>query len=711
MEMERKGSSYSWEKTVKRRRRLLSCLVLIPAAIAAWLMGHVLPQKSSPVIEFFVVALFATLFAWISIGFWASVAGFFSLLFGRDRFRIPAKAELPAIPTSERAITAIAIPVCNEPVDRVCAGLYGVYRSIEETGRIDLFDFYILSDSTDPDKWIEEEAAWHEFSNLVEGADRVFYRNRRVNVKRKSGNIADFCRRWGYRYKYMIVLDADSIMSGPTLLRMVAAMEKHPATGILQTFPLGINGATLFARLQQFANHLYGPMFAAGLHFWQLGDSQYWGHNAIVRLGPFMKHCALPVLPGRPPLGGEILSHDFVEAALMRRAGWGVWLAHDPGGSYEQPPPDLLDELKRDRRWCQGNMQHLRLVFARGVIPAHRALFLAGTMAYFSAFLWFLFLVLSTAQAIIERIVPPVYFPAGHVLLPRWPVCDPRWAITLGISTALLLFLPKLLAVLLVTFQGRVKQFGGGPGLVAATLAEAVLSALLAPIRMIFYSQFVLSILSGRKVGWGTQQRASEGTSWSQALRFHGAGMAIGLVWSLIVLTTNRYFFLWLTPILFSLILAVPLSVWSSRITAGRRTSSMGLFRTPCETHPPPELEWMQNYMREYHASPSLPSLGREQGFLRAVVDPRIYALHLSLLRKERKCCPQIRNRRRQIRQKALELGPGVLSALERRQLLCDPASLKELHKAVWMISEQSSAAAWGLSASSVFCPADDNGA
>ena len=240
-----------------------------------------------------------------------------------DRFIVAPKSQNTPITVSDEARTAILIPVYNEPVDRVFAGLYGVYRSVQQTGRLDLFDFFILSDTNNPDKWVEEEAAWHELCRSVGGHNRIYYRNRRVNIKRKSGNIADFCRRWGYNYRYMIVLDADSVMSGSTLLRMVAAMEEGPTIGILQTAPRSVNAKTLFARLQQFASHLYGPMFSAGLHFWQLGDSQYWGHNAIIRIEPFIKHCGLPKLSGNPPLGGEILSHDFVEAALMRRCGLG----------------------------------------------------------------------------------------------------------------------------------------------------------------------------------------------------------------------------------------------------------------------------------------------------------------------------------------------------------------------------------------------------
>jgi len=687
-----------WEKVAAKRRLLLLCLVFIPTFIASGFMARVLPNRGAAVSEFLLVLFFAILYAWISIGFWATAAGFFSLLRGYDRFILTKGSEKTALLDSDQARTAILIPVYNEAVDRVFAGLYATFRSLQHAGHLDLFDFYVLSDSNDPDKLIEEEAAWCKLCQSVGGQDRIFYRNRRANVKRKSGNIADFCRRWGYRYRYMIVFDADSIMSGSTLFRMVATMEEHPTIGILQTAPKAVNAKTLFARLQQFANHLYSPMFSAGLHFWQLGDAQYWGHNAIIRIEPFMKHCALAKLSGSPPLGGEILSHDFVEAALMRRAGWGVWLAHDLGGSYEELPPTLMDELTRDRRWCQGNMQHLRLLFTRGLFPAHRALFLAGAMAYVSGLLWFLFLVLSTAEAIYEALKPPVYFSAERALFPDWPVWNPGWAITLGISTAILLFLPKLLGIMIISIkQRRAKDFGGISKLIPSTIVEIVLSALLAPVRMIFHSKFVFSILAGRQVGWKTQQREGVGTSWLEALRFHGTGMLLGVIWSAAVLLTNPAFVWWLTPILVALTLSVPLSVWTSRPSVGERFQQLGLLLTPEEIAPSRELRWMQSYQQEYRLSLSPLPIDKEHGFIRAVVDPWVHAMHLSFLREERHYSAAVLKRRRGLVEKALFFGPDMLTAPEKKGLLYDPSALKSLHKAVWSTSDQASVRMWGL--------------
>ena len=258
----------------------------------------------------------------------------------------------------------------------------------------------MLSDSNQPNQWIQEEVAWVELCKQVGGFGRIFYRKRRQAINRKSGNVADFLRRWGRNYRYMVVLDADSLMTGQALTRLVAMMERNPAVGIIQTAPRIVNGETLFARLQQFANRLYSPLFLAGLNYWQQHDGNYWGHNAIIRVQPFMSYCCLPDLPGREPFGGRILSHDFVEAALMRKGGWQVWLAGDLEGSYEEGPPTLIDSAKRDRRWCQGNMQHSWLLFARGFRPVSRLHLLMGIMGYVASPLWLLFLLLSSINVI-----------------------------------------------------------------------------------------------------------------------------------------------------------------------------------------------------------------------------------------------------------------------------------------------------------------------
>ncbi len=681
--LQREFLNEPWGKVAQRRRMLLLLLVLGPTTAAGLTMASALPTGGRAPLEAVLAVVFSVLFAWISIGFWTSLAGFLVLLRRFDRYSVASVRERDA-PVREDVRTAILFPVCDEDMDRVLAGLAATYRSLESTGRLHAFDFHILSDTADPDAGVEEELAWRRVCDLLGGHGRVFYRRRRVNQKRKSGNVADFCRRFGRRYTYMAVFDADSVMRGSTLTRMVAIMERRRNVGILQSVPASFGRETLVARASQFAGRVYGPLFAAGLHCWQLGDAPFWGHNALIRVRPFMRHCALPRLPGKPPLGGDILSHDFVEAALMRRAGWSVWLAYDLPGSYEELPPTLLDELKRDRRWCVGNLQHLRLVFTRGIFPAHRALFLNGVMSYGSALLWFVFLALSTAEAITRSIREPVYFTGARTLFPDWPVWEPLWALLLLAGTGTLLFLPKLLALALVALRGESRLFGGPLRLAASALAEVLLSTLLAPVRMHFHSRFVFLTLLGRQVGWGGQTRDDRGTAWSEALRFHGLSSLLGLAWGLALLLYSPAFLPWISPIIVSLVLSAPLSVFTSRRTAGLAARRLGLFLIPEETSPPPEIAGVEEHReRLAHARASHPA-ARVRGFARVVLDPGALGLHLALLRGPRRLAPEVAARRDRLLAKALERGPEALSGREKKELLQDPARLAELHRRVW---------------------------
>lgn len=693
----RHTAAMPWMRAARARRALLLGLIAVTSVMASSHMADVLPHQGTTRLEFVVVLVFAVLFAWISIGFWEAMAGLFSLARRYDRFSLTLGGNPDLSLAGTDARTAVLFPIANEDVDRVFAGLRATYESLKETGQLFHFHFFVLSDTSDPDKWVEEEVLWAGTCRALDGQDRIFYRRRRVNLKRKSGNIADFCRRWGKNYRYMVVMDADSVMQGATLVRMVQIMERHPRVGILQTAPVAVNRETPLARTQQFANHVYGPMFAAGLHSIQLGDSHFWGHNAILRVKPFMEHCSLPELSGKPPRGGYILSHDFVEAAYMRRGGWEVWLAHELKGSYEETPPTLLEELKRDRRWCQGNLQHIRLLFTKGLFSAHRALFLHGAMSYGSSLLWVLFLALSSAEAIVEAFRTPIYFPAGRALFPEWPIWHPQWAFTLLATTAVVLFMPKLLSVLIVLFKkGEAKRFGGASRLFASLLVEVLFSALLAPIRMLFHSKFVFITLLGRQVGWGPQQRSDQGTGWREAVRFHGTGVLLAVVWGTTLFMFNRSFFWWNIPVLVPLLLAVPLSVWSSRADLGRALRKMGLLVIPEETEPPQELQNLGRILLQEEA-PSPLLLGKEAGFVRAVVDPQTHALHLCLNRNTKRVSERIAARRRNLLEKALFRGPGELTAGEKREILYDTEYFQELHRRVWEISDPVLERKWGL--------------
>jgi membrane glycosyltransferase len=563
-----------WHAVAARRRGLLLLLIAAQSALAAYFMAGVLPYNGREPLEAALLVVFTILFAWVSAGFWTAIAGFLVLAAG-DRCRLKTRAGIdPA------GRTAIVMPICNENVQRVFAGLRATYRSLERSGALEHFDFFVLSDSDDADIRAAEAHAWrHACLELAAGA-RLFYRWRKHRIKKKAGNVADFCRRWGRNYRYMVVLDADSVMSGECLASLVGLMEANPRAGIIQTAPRAAGRETLYARVQQFAGSVYGPLFTAGMHYWQLGEAHYWGHNAIIRVAPFMRHCAL---------SGQILSHDFVEAALMRRAGFGVWMAWDLPGSYEETPPSLLDELKRDRRWCRGNLINARFIGAPGIHPAHRAVFATGVMAYLSAPLWLLFLLLSTALLAQHVLVPPSYFVEPRQLFPLWPEWNLAWAVGLLGATAVLLFVPKVLAVALAASRGA-GGHGGALRLGASAALEMVLSALLAPVRMLFHTHFVLGALTGIAVQWKSPPREDAETTWDYALRHHGWQTLLGLAWLAAVHALDPAFLRWLLPVAGALLVAIPVSVLTSRVSAGRHLREAGLFMIPEEVEAPAEL-------------------------------------------------------------------------------------------------------------------------
>ncbi len=388
---------------------------------AGYEMLRVLSVNGLTALGAVMVALFVLLFGWIALAFTSACAGFWSLLRGDPRLGVDPAAPLPAL----SARTALLMPTYNEQPARVFATLRAMNESLHALEVADRFDIFILSDSTDPDIWIAEEAGFLALRQMGGGAGRIFYRHRPRNIGRKAGNIADWVSRFGAAYPHFLILDADSVMSGETLVRLAAAMERNARVGLIQTLPVIVGAATLFGRLQQFAAQVYGPVIAHGLAWWHGAESNYWGHNAMIRTRAFASCAGLPVLRGRAPFGGHILSHDFVEAALLRRGGWEVHMLPGLPGSFEEAPPSLTDLAIRDRRWCQGNLQHAAVLPARGLHWISRLHLLTGIGSYVAAPLWLMFLAIGLLIALQARFEPFDYFPAGRSLFPRWPQVDP----------------------------------------------------------------------------------------------------------------------------------------------------------------------------------------------------------------------------------------------------------------------------------------------
>lgn len=529
------------------------------------------------VLQGVLIFFFSVTLAWIAFAAASAVTGLLVPVF---------------IPKTQASLagsrTALLMPIYNEDPSHTTSALQAMAEALAQIGAAQHFEIVIISDSTQVDPWINESLAVDRLRRELRDILPVWYRRRWHNTGRKAGNVEEFVKRWGGRYDYMIVLDADSLMSAETLVELVRRMQGDAHLGILQTVPMLHGHYSLFSRIQQFAGRVYGGIIARGVAAWSGNEGNYWGHNAIIRVAAFAEACGMPQLPGRKPFGGHVLSHDFVEAALMRRAGWKVRMAPDLDGSWEESPPSLIDVAVRDRRWAQGNLQHSKIIGADGLSTVSRGHFFIGIMSYLSSPLWLMLLVVGFALTLQATLIRPEYFSRTFQLFPDWPKFDAERMTALFIFTMIVLFTPKVLGMLRSIFTSKTRKgCGGALGIVCSTLVETVLSALYAPIMMVVQTQHVIEILTGRDSGWNAQRRRTDQTAWVEAARIHWVHGVIGVLTGIVAYLISPTLLLWLTPTLAGLLLAIPLSKMSGSVLVGRLMHSLGLLRTPEEKHAP----------------------------------------------------------------------------------------------------------------------------
>jgi membrane glycosyltransferase len=572
-----------------RRRALFFGLTFASAILASMLMLDILQANGLSFPERMALVLFFTLFTWIAGGFWTAIAGFIIRLTGHPRAFLHPD-DVTGLPVKSR--TALVMCVYNEDPKHFAAGVDAIWTSLKAQPEQAQFDFFILSDTRKADIAVEEENVWKQLVRKHDAGGRIYYRRREKNISRKAGNVADFVRQWGGHYDHMLVLDADSVMSGNAVVTLARLLDANPQIGLIQTLPAPAGRETMFARLQQFAARLNSPMLSSGLAWWQLSESNYWGHNAIMRVQPFANHCALPKLPGKEPFGGEILSHDFVEAALLRKSGYEVWMVPDLEGSWEQVPSNLLDFAVRDQRWAQGNLQHVGVMPLKGLHWVSRIHMLTGVMAYATSPIWFMVLLLSSFVTCKEALEGYEYFESGtYSLFPSWPEYRTGEIAMLLAITIVVLLLPKALGAMLVLFnRAQRKAFGGTRRILAGLLVEQVFSMLLAPAMMVFHSSFVVQTLFGHVVRWDAQPRDDRGISFREAFARMKWHIALGVVWGAIILAFAPAFIWWMAPVLAGLLAGVPLTMVTSRADIGHKARELGLFLTPEETDTPVEL-------------------------------------------------------------------------------------------------------------------------
>jgi membrane glycosyltransferase len=551
------------------RRLLLAALTAIVTALALIAPVALFARHGFDALEVASLAIFGVLITAVGCWFSSAAIGFWVLLTGREQDDLNF-APHPPEPTQR---TALLMPLYNEDARAAFARLAVIDNSLARLGVSDAFDIFVLSDSTKPEAADQEHQAYLGFR--AHAHSRVFYRRREKNIERKCGNLSEWTQRFGAAYPFMLVLDADSTMAGETILRMVDAMERNPGIGLLQTTPTIIKGQTLFARISQFSVRLYGRVAAAGLAWWAGSEASYWGHNAILRTEAFASTAHLPILAGREPFGGAILSHDTVEAALLRRAGWAVHVTAALDGSCEETPATMLDFIQRDHRWCQGNMQHLGLLKTRSMTVMNRVQMAMGFMAYFSSPLWLASLI---AGMIIQLQYPTDWSSFAYLLNPEF---SPFMLATL--LSGVLLIGPKVMGGLLVMSRPRERRaFGGGKRIAKGMAMEIFLSALIAPIMMVANTKAIIQIAFGHDAGWKAQDRDADGVSWRDAFRAMRWQMATGLLFC-IGLGFRPDLVTWFAPVVLPLLFSAPLVVLTSRRRLGDAAAKAGFLAVPDE--------------------------------------------------------------------------------------------------------------------------------
>ena len=574
------------------RRTVFAALVVATIAAMLVLAALALAPGGLGAVDLILIWLFALTLPWQVIGFWNAAIGFLIMRFARD----PVAAVLPAaarVTGAEpiTASTAILLCIRNEMPERAARHLEPLLAGLAGSGFAAQFHIYVLSDTDDCAIAAQEEARFDAMAAEWSGSVAFTYRRRALNRGFKAGNIEEFCDRWGARHDLAVTLDADSIMPAAAVLKMVRIMQAAPEIGILQGLVIGAPSKSAFARVFQFGMRLGMRSYTIGSAWWQADCGPYWGHNGVLRLAPFMAHCRLPQLAAKGPLGGAILSHDQIEAVLMRRAGFEVRVLPQEDLGFEENPPTLIEFLRRDQRWCQGNMQYLGFLDLPGLRPVSRYQLVFAILMFVGSPAWIgLFtlatLALAAAPTPGEFIAPGAGLAVFVCVLAMW-------------------FAPKIATVIdILSRRAARRAFGGGLRFAAGVAVETVFTLLLLPIMWLRHTVVMAGLLFGRTIDWKTQVRDGHAVAWADAARDLWPQTVLGLAALALLAATHPAAIPYALLIAGGLALAIPFAVVTSSSISGEILAATGIGRLPEETAPPDVLRAMAG-MTQYVAAAS----------------------------------------------------------------------------------------------------------
>ena len=560
------------------RQTLFFASVGLTMAGLIWLAVFALSPGGFGLVDLVLVLLFAVTLPWYVIGFWNATIGLLIMRFARDpvAFVTPAvgrvRGDEPVV-----ASTAIAMCIRNELPERVLRHLAPLMSGLVARGVGGRFHIYILSDTSDPAIAAAEESRFASLTEEWRGRIAVTYRRRAQNTGFKAGNVRDFCERWGRDHEFALMLDADSVMTADAVLRLVRVMQIDPRIGILQSLVIGMPSASAFARIFQFGMRLGMRSYTIGSAWWQGDCGPYWGHNALVRIAPFMEHCQLPTLGDDAVGGGHVLSHDQIEAVLMRRAGYEVRVVAGEGDSFEQNPPTLTEYIRRDLRWCQGNMQYWHFLRLPDLRPVSRYQLIFAILMFIGAPAWIGMLFLgSIAVAVAPSPADFMRFDAGIVLL---------------VLVLAMWFAPNIATAIDIMSRVELRRsFGGGVRFALSFVLTVVFVIALSAAQWASHTVFLVRLLMGRSIGWGAQTRDDHVLPWSDAARYFWPQTLIGAAPIALLAVTAPATIPYALFIAGGPLFSIPFAVWTSNPAVGRALITLGLDRLPEETAPPPEL-------------------------------------------------------------------------------------------------------------------------
>ncbi len=565
-----------------RRRRLVLGINLASYLGLLWWASRILGAGGWTWVDGALFAGFALGTPWAVLGFWNALIGLWLLHFrGHDAWReVAPYAAAGNAATSLFVKTAIFMTLRNEDARRAIARFRIVAESLERTGEGAAFSYFILSDSNNAEVIAAEAEAVAAWRAATSEPERIVYRRRTDNVGYKAGNVRDFCSRWGDQFSLMLPLDADSLMSGEEIVRMVRMMQAHPKIGILQSLVVGMPSASAFARIFQFGMRHGMRSYTMGQAWWVGDCGPFWGHNALVRIAPFRDACDLPILPGKPPLGGHVLSHDQVEATLMRRAGYEVRVLPEEVASFEENPPTMLEFARRDVRWCQGNMQYLKLLDLPGLYPMSRFQLLWAILMFVGIPAWTLMIALLPLAAWQAQAVADFPLTAAKALY---------------VTFFIMYLMPKIAGLAdAMLSRGGVARYGGWLRFSASAALELVFSFLQGAVSTIRTSIFMLGLIFGKSVVWGGQVRDAQRLSWREAARHLWPQTLFGVVICGALGVIAPGVLLWSLPLTAGYLLAVPFAVITADPAFGRALQRLGLCGIPEDFRPPPVITAMR---------------------------------------------------------------------------------------------------------------------